>query len=302
MPIELIIALALSAILAISLLLILKPVRTEKFFLSKNNSIDPMVSKLVDTFGGDILTLLPDGYLKDKGKLREIELNIRRAANPWDITPQEYLILRIVTRVIGIVLALFAFFITIPFESFLIFPNPFGAIIVSALVFYLSFIYVDNTHKAIADEREKEFLIELPEAIDFLVMAISGGGYTLASAFPEVVKYMKPSVVREEFLRIVSDLRAGQTMSSALESFAHRAPSEGVKAFSKALNNANALSVSTVEILKARARASRLELNNEINKKIIGLPTKMTLYLSPTTLGSLMIVVGAPALFTLMGS
>lgn len=41
-------------------------------------------------------------------------------------------------------------------------------------------------------------------------------------------------------------------MEMALNSFSERA-SDGIKSFVKALNNANKLSVSVVEILKARA-------------------------------------------------
>lgn len=186
--------------------------------------------------------------------------------------------------------------------SFLGLPPVVFGLLVATLIFFLMFIYVDNTHTAIADSREKEFLVELPEAIDYLVMAISGGGYTLSSAFAEVIHYMKPSVVKDEFILIVNDLKAGKTLAAALDSFAYRAPSESVNSFSKALSNANTLSVSTVDILRARSKASRLDLNNEINKKIIVLPNKVNMWLSPSALLSLMMVVGAPAIFKLIAA
>lgn len=276
--------------------MILKPVSTEKFHLSKNTELDPIVAFLVNSFGGDILALIPNKALHDAERVSKTERLLRSSSNPWNITAQEFMVIKVVFHLISVIAAILIFIIANALGQMII-----GGI-VALVVLLLMFNYAETYHKGITREREIDFLYNLPEAIDYLVMALSGGGYTLASAFGEVIQYLRPSEVKTEFKRIVSDLRAGKTMEAALEDFAYRAPAESVKSFTKALSNANAQSVSIIDILKARSKASRTELNNEINKKIIKLPSSMTLILSPTMLVTMLLVVGAPAMFILSNS
>ena len=91
-------------------------------------------------------------------------------------------------------------------------------------------------------------------------------------------------------------------MESALNNFASRVPSESIKAFSKALNNANRLSVSVVDILSSRSDTSRKELELEIEKRISTLDTKVMMVLSPTAMLSIMIVALAPSVQTLLNA
>ena len=68
----------------------------------------------------------------------------------------------------------------------------------------------------------------------------------------------------------------------------------------KALNNANKLSVSVVEILRARAFASRKELETEIEKRVTGLPVKVMLVLSPASAASIIIIAISPSISAIM--
>ena len=84
-------------------------------------------------------------------------------------------------------------------------------------------------------------------------------------------------------------------MEAALNDFEKRVPTEGIRAFVKALNNANKLSVSMIDILENRARASRAEREAEIEMRIQKLPTKVMAILMPASLISIMAVALAPA-------
>jgi pilus assembly protein TadC len=131
-------------------------------------------------------------------------------------------------------------------------------------------------------------------------MILSGGGYSLPVAFEMSLDYLPTGVVKEEFTKIVSDLHTGQTMEMALNSFAERVPSEGIKSFVKALNNANKLSVSVVDILRARAFASRKDLETEIEKRVTGLPVKVMLILSPSSAAAIIIIAISPSISAIM--
>ena len=110
---------------------------------------------------------------------------------------------------------------------------------------------------------------------------------------------MPNNLIRKEFEQIVNELRSGVTMEQALLNFSDRAPTDGIKAFAKALNNANRLSVSMIDILKARSIESRRDLENEIDQRIATLDSRVTMVFSPVTAISLGIVVIAPTIWTL---
>lgn len=281
------------AIVVLLFLMIFSPSKTGNIVLSQGNNLDPTMSKLLKMFGGDIYALLSPNIIRSQTKSSSVKRIFLESGNPWKITFQEFFILRIILGVLGIIvsISLIAFMSAIKLGFLGIFVCP--------LFPYLFYNYPVNYYKDIANKRNLQFKAQLPEAIDYLIMALSGGGYALPTAFEEATKYIQNGIIKDEFMMIVNDLRAGKTMEASLNSFADRAPTEGIKSFTKALNNANKQSVSMVEILRARAYASRKDLETEIEKRVSTLPTRVTLILSPTSAISIGIVAIAPSLYTI---
>lgn len=296
------VTLGIVALISFLFLLILSPKKTETFQLGENHKLDPTLSKIVQLFGGDITTFFPE-TLEKQSKDDKLERLIQSSSNPWNVTLQEFLVLRFVFAGGGLILgavvgALASYFITI-----VEMPAPLMFLLLPAGIIgggFLGFKYPEVVYENEKSSRDSEFKGNLPEAIDYLIMILSGGGYSLPVAFEMSLDYLPDGAVHDEFSKIVSDLHTGKTMESALNDFAERVPSEGIRAFSRALNNANKLSVSVVEILKARAEASRKELELEIEKRLAVLPVRIMLVLSPASAGAIMLIALAPSAHAIM--
>lgn len=261
--------------------------------LGTNTNLDPSVEKLMKMFGGDITSLAGTERLIQQAKKTKTEELFRKSGNPWKLQIIEFIVLQYVLGCLGV-------FVGLLFGALLSFIglSQLGFLLIILLPI-LGFRYPSSTYHSIAKNKENQYKGQLPEAIDYLILALSGGGYSLPTAFEKVLDFMPNNLIRKEFEQIVNELRSGVTMEQALLNFSDRAPTDGIKAFAKALNNANRLSVSMIDILKARSIESRRDLENEIDQRIATLDSRVTMVFSPVTAVSLGIVVIAPTIWTL---
>lgn len=261
--------------------------------LGTNTNLDPSVEKLMKMFGGDITSLVGTERLIQQAKKTKTEELFRKSGNPWKLQIIEFIVLQYVLGCLGV-------FVGLLFGALLSFIglSQLGFLLIILLPI-LGFRYPSSTYHSIAKNKENQYKGQLPEAIDYLILALSGGGYSLPTAFEKVLNFMPNNLIRKEFEQIVNELRSGVTMEQALLNFSDRAPTDGIKAFAKALNNANRLSVSMIDILKARSIESRRDLENEIDQRIATLDSRVTMVFSPVTAVSLGIVVIAPTIWTL---
>ena len=261
--------------------------------LGTNTNLDPSVEKWMKMFGGDITSLVGTERLIQQAKKTKTEELFRKSGNPWKLQIIEFIVLQYVLGCLGV-------FVGLLFGALLSFIglSQLGFLLIILLPI-LGFRYPSSTYHSIAKNKENQYKGQLPEAIDYLILALSGGGYSLPTAFEKVLDFMPNNLIRKEFEQIVNELRSGVTMEQALLNFSDRAPTDGIKAFAKALNNANRLSVSMIDILKARSIESRRDLENEIDQRIATLDSRVTMVFSPVTAVSLGIVVIAPTIWTL---
>ena len=293
----LIISLTISILALIGMFLILIKETKQKSNTSKilgtNTNLDPSIEKLVKMFGGDVTSLVGGERLIQQAKKTKVEELFRKSGNPWKLQIIEFVVLQYILGGLGI----FAGLILGTLLSLIGLSQL--SIILILLLPIIGFRYPSSTYSSIAKKKENQFRGQLPEAIDYLILALSGGGYSLPTAFEEVLNYMPNNLIRKEFEQIVNDLKSGVTMEQALLNFSDRAPTDGIKAFAKALNNANRLSVSMIDILRSRSVESRRDLENEIDQRIATLDSRVTMVFSPVTAVSLGIVVIAPTIWTL---
>lgn len=268
--------------------------RSKTIKLNKDNNLDPTLNKLMTLFGGDVVSLLPEKLFNNKEKRSKTEELLIKSGNPWNITTYELLILRAVLGVLGIILS-------IVFSGLLLFSFPILAIPVLIIVPLLLFYYPTTTLESIAYNREDRFRRELPEAIDYLSMTVAGTNLSLPQAIENVTLYLdEDSVLREEFINVSNGIKSGQSVNQALDAFAERVPTEGIKAFIKSLKAANDLSVPLEDILRARSEASRKELETNLEEKLQKLPDKITLILTPIIVICMLTAVLSPALFSIL--
>lgn len=284
------ISLGISLLVGLIVVLILAPTKTTRFTITQENNLEPTLAKLLKMFGGDISSLIPNNIEQEQIQSKRIDKLFRESDNPWKITKQEFLLIRIILLFLGAILGVFLFgFFAAVLEIATI------GILLGATLPVIFFMIPVSHYESVSKERNMKFKAQLPEAIDFLTMAVSSGN-TLPLAFEETIGYLQDGIVKEEFINIVSDLRSGKTLETSLLGFADRTPTEGVRAFTKALINANKQSVSMVEIMRARAQASRRDLEMEIESRIAKLPTKVTMTFSPTASLTVITIALAPAI------
>lgn len=266
---------------------------SSKIILSQDSDIDESMKKILRMFGGDILNNTPSGILKSNIQGEKMEKLFKDSGNPWKVTMQEFYLIRVIYAFIGVLAAVVV--------CGLLALMGYGPIFyVATLIFpVIGYIYPKSAYQSVANYRNTRFKVELPEAIDYLTMALSGGGYALSGAIEEAAKYISPGIIKDEFDIMVSDLNAGKTIEATLTAFADRAPTDGIRSFTRALINANRLSVSMIDILKIRARESRRDLENEIEQRVTKLPTRVSLVLSPTSSIAIMGVAMAPSVAAL---
>ena len=282
------------AIFVLLFVLLFKSPESKTYYMSATSDLDPNLKKMLRVFGPDVLGLIPKERIKKASKDEELELLLRRAGNPWNLTPSEFYLLKCVLLTIGALVGL----LLGAFVSFAL--SPLIGVPMGVFLPILGWLYPNSTYEKIANKRDMEFKKKLPEAIDLLIMALSGGNFTLINGIEEIIPHMEESPIKDEFKTIIRDTESGMSVSEALENFAERVPTDGIKSFVRSLINANRLSVDMTTILEARAVESRKELRDEAEKRIAALPNKVMGVLSPASAISIMIIAIAPFAYLLM--
>lgn len=265
----------------------------EKFYVSDDANLDPTIKKAMNLIGGDLLAIIPKDMSDDTLRNTEIDDLMRASGNPWEVSKVEFLLLRGMATLGGLILGIVLAF---GFEVSL----GFGVAMVVGFA-YIGWIYPLSKYKSLAKEREDSFKMELPEAIDYLAMTMSAGDKSLQNAFTVILDYLQPSVVRDELELVAKSINAGQTMEASLEEMARRVPNEGIASFVNALNNANKNNVPIDTILKNRAEASRKDLDLELEKKIERVPYLVLGIIGPVAFVGLLIVTVLPSILSIIG-
>lgn len=271
-------------------------VKTTDILLSKNSNLSTPLNKAIGMFGGDIYALIPEGVKRKRRHNHNMQKLFVTSANPWHVTQTEFLILQILLGLGGLIGSVLA---SIILSKFL----PVIAIIaIVGLLTFIGWYYPLSFYHGRSNSRVAAFKRDLPEAIDFLVIALSGGATGLPAAIERMLRYLpQDSVMHDEFQQIIDDLNSGKSMYESLDSFSKRVPTESIEAFVKALNSANRNSTPLTGILRERADASRKDLNAEIDKKITTLPTRVMLIFGPIAYVNILIIAMAPAAYSLIG-
>lgn len=289
------ISIALGVLLfAFAYVLVTPSIKTETFIVSKDSTLDPNLQKALNFLGGDISSAIPNKLKQKKRRNQKLNRLFITSGNPWNITLTEYFVIQVFLGLSGLILGGLASIV-------LMNRAPIALLTLGVIgLAILGYNYPTIYYKSVSEDRTKAFKYELPGAIDFLRIALSGGQTGLPQAITLTTKYLDDGVMKDEFTKITEALQSGKSLTVALDEFAKRAPTEGIQAFVKSLNNATQMSADVMEILKNRAEASRKELKAEVDKKIASLDVKILMVFGPMAYSSVLIVVLAPTATTLL--
>lgn len=258
------------------------------------------IVKIANLIGNEVYSVLPENRKPKSRKagrdrLSRVEVLFQRSANPWKLKPHDFTFFKIVFAVLGAILGTLAGFLI----GYVIDFIPW--FVATAGGAFLGWIYPTTTYTSAAKARDLEFKRQLPEALDLIIISLTGGA-TFITAIRQSLENMQPGILRDEFREIVKTVDSGATLSQALDNFATRAPNDSITTFVKAVQEATELNVPINEVLKSRADASRKDFFALIHAKTATLSSRMMMALTPTLIPAILICVLAPAAFTLLNS
>ncbi|MDP1862961.1 MAG: type II secretion system F family protein [Thiobacillus sp.] len=144
----------------------------------------------------------------------------------------------------------------------------------SMAAFLLGFIYPAIWLKDRIDVRRRQALKSLPFMLDLITLCVESG-LNLAGAIQQAVDKGPSGALKDEFARLLRDIRAGKPRSEALRELAARMDMAAVSSFVSTLIQAEATGMSLGPILRAQADQRRIERFARAEKLAMEAPVKL---------------------------
>ena len=141
--------------------------------------------------------------------------------------------------------------------------------------------------------RRKDLLKTLPFYLDMITLCVEAG-LNLSGALRQATLKGPPGVLRDEFQRILRDVRAGRSRTDALRQFARRMGEPSVTAVVSSIVQAENTGMNLGPILRAQADQRRTERFLRAEKLAMEAPVKMLLPLIAFIFPCTFIVLGFP--------
>ena len=146
--------------------------------------------------------------------------------------------------------------------------------------------------------RREAIRSELPDALDLLAVSVEAGlGFDAAVA--KLVDHMEGPLI-DEFALTISEIRVGETRTTALRKMAERVDAAELSNFVRAVIQAEQLGISLGRILRVQATDTRLRRQAAAEEKAMKAPIKMLLPTVFFIFPSMFIVVLGPAMLHLL--
>jgi tight adherence protein C len=140
--------------------------------------------------------------------------------------------------------------------------------------FALGFVYPAIWLKDLIDARRRQALKALPFMLDLITLCIESG-LNLTGAIQQAVDKGPSGALKDEFSRLLRDIRAGRPRAEALRELASRMDMPPVSNFVATLIQAEATGMSLGPILRAQADQRRTERFARAEKLAMEAPVKL---------------------------
>ena len=122
--------------------------------------------------------------------------------------------------------------------------------------------------------RKKELLKSLPFYLDIITLCVEAG-LNMQGAMTQAVAKGPKGVLRDEFQRVLRDIRAGKARAEALRAMAERMDEPAVTNFTTAVIQAESMGMNLGPVLRAQADQRRTERFLRAEKLAMEAPVKM---------------------------
>lgn len=228
-------------------------------------------------------------YARKNGSVAAI---LARSGNPWRVTPEEYIIVRTLSTIAGVIFGLFiATLGYLEFDPLLI--AGFGGLI--GLILPKSLLTSEWS------KRRRDLDTTLPEALDLMRIALDAG-YNFNNALQQTIELLSSGPTRNELARVNNELKAGRSLVIALTGFAYRCPTDGVEAFVRVINQSQATGVDIASTLAFQADEARADYERQVDVKAQKMQTTLFFPIIGLLLPVLVILMFAPSVANLQGA
>jgi len=122
--------------------------------------------------------------------------------------------------------------------------------------------------------RRKELLRALPFFLDIITLCVEAG-LNVQGAITQAVNKGPKGVMRDEFQRVLRDIRAGKSRAESMRALVERADESSVTSFCTAVIQAESMGMSLGPLLRAQADQRRVERFLRAEKLAMEAPVKM---------------------------
>ena len=268
-----------------------KNIKTDFNNPNKSNP-DGLFEKWIRPILHNVLPSTPSSVTEYAQNSEGISGLLARSGNPWKITPEEYVVFRIIAGAFGSLLLLFmvvSHYISLPHIVAMVLGLGIGQLIPKVLL--------DSKWS----KRKKEITRTLPEALDLLRICMNAG-QNFQNALIQTVALIPPGVTKEELRRVVAEVGVGKRLTLALASFAIRCPTESVEAFVRAIEQSETSGSDIALTLAYQSDDIRDDYERKVEEKAQKLQTTLFLPIIALLLPVLLILIFGPAMSAITGS
>jgi tight adherence protein C len=122
--------------------------------------------------------------------------------------------------------------------------------------------------------RRRELLRMMPFFLDIITLCVEAG-LNMQGAMTQAVAKGPQGLVRDEFQRVLRDIRAGKARAEALRGMAERLNEPGIAHFTSAVIQAESMGMNLGPVLRAQAEQRRSERFLRAEKLAMEAPVKM---------------------------
>ncbi len=246
----------------------------------------PLLIKMMKPFAGNLTVVTGAGFLSlTRNRAEEL---IQMAGYDQTITGEEFIAIRILDGVLGILIFLWLNFI----------GQGGGGLIIAALLIFYPGLWL----KATVKKRHLEILKALPNVLDLLTLSVEAGK-DFITATRDILARRRIDALGEELRRTLHEIQLGKPRQTALKEMSNRVRQPELTSVLNAIIQAEELGVSIGQLLRIQGdqlrnkRFSRAEkLANEAPVKIL---FPMVIFIFPAVFLILMAPIILQALKTL---
>ncbi|RMH38553.1 MAG: type II secretion system F family protein [Gammaproteobacteria bacterium] len=255
---------------------------------SQNDSSEfdvPFTERILLPVGRALLTRL--GRLTPRNNLEQVRRQLALAGNPGNLVVIDFLGLKVLSGILGGVLAII-YFVSVrdtPLFSSLMF-----GLVGAGLGSYLPNYWLNRR----IQQRREEISRALPDALDMLTTMVDAGlGFDIALLR---LAQRWQNALTEEFERVVHEMQMGVRRVDALRNMAERNDVPELRAFVAVLIQADSLGISIANILHAQSDQIRMRRRQWAEEQANKMPIKMLPIIAFFIFPALFAVILGPAI------